>query len=391
MSTFAYEGLSGCLDCGRCTGSCPVAQHGGMLSPRRIVRNGGETRVLSSAALACLTCRLCEERCPARVPFSDAVRALRADAGPPDALEKTTHCGIFSVLSRMQTAEGLAPQRLDWLEEGLETDPDSDTILWIGCLPHFAAYFDQWSNNLLETARSAVRLMNRLGVKPHVAAEERCCGHDALWSGDTKTFEDLARVNLAWLEKSPASRVVFLCPSCALTFRKDIPERVGEFGKETLTLAEFLAQHQDKLEGPADDVVVTFHDACREGRHLGIYDEPREVIEALDHVSLEEMRRRRASAPCCGGSSWLHCDATTKRLQDTRIQEAHATGADYLVSDCPRCLIHLSCSLEGRGEENAQSLHLVHLARLVEASERSQLQDPRDEEPRARDAEKEGP
>jgi hypothetical protein len=93
----------------------------------------------------------------------------------------------------MQATKGLAPQRLDWLEEGLETDPNSDTILWIGCLPHFAAYFDQWSDNLLETARSGVRLLNRLGIKPHVAAEERCCGHDALWGGDTKTFEELAR------------------------------------------------------------------------------------------------------------------------------------------------------------------------------------------------------
>lgn len=391
MNAFAQESLSGCLDCGRCTASCPVARHGGALSPRRIVRNGGAVDVLSAAALACLTCRLCEERCPARVPFSDAVRALRAEAGPPDALEKTTHCGIFSVLSRMQAVESLSPQRLDWLDESLETDPQSDTILWIGCLPHFAAYFDQWSHDLLETARSAVRLLNRLGIKPHVAAEERCCGHDALWSGDTQTFETLARSNLAWLEKSPAERVVFLCPSCALTFRKDVPQRVGELGKETLTLAEFLAQHRDELEGPADDVVVTFHDACREGRHLGIYDEPRDVLEALEHVSLAEMRRRRASAPCCGGSSWLHCDATTKRLQEARIREARSTGAEYLVSDCPRCLIHLSCSLEGAGDTEASSLRLVHLARLAEASSCSELQTPRDGEPLARDAEKEGP
>jgi Fe-S oxidoreductase len=368
VSTLDLTALRGCLDCGKCTGACPVARWGGGLSPRRIVRGAlsGTANEAIEAAQACLACRLCEQRCPAHVPYADALRALRA-AAPPARSEHTSHCGIFAGLARIQTAAGLRPRRLGWLEaeDDLEVDPASDTLLWLGCLPLFADYFDQWSDEILATARGAIRALNALGIRPALSEEERCCGHDALWSGDEKTFRQLAERNLEWLERSTARRIVFLCPACALAFRREIPDLVGPVAQETTTLVELLAAQTDRLAGEAEPVTVTYHDPCRQGRHGGVYDAPRTVLGSLGGVELREMRRHGPGSPCCGGGNWLHCDGITKRLQDERLDEARRTGAEALVTDCPRCLIHLRCAQSGRGGDSQEGLRLLHTASLA--------------------------
>ncbi|MDH3744739.1 MAG: (Fe-S)-binding protein, partial [Acidobacteriota bacterium] len=102
---------------------------------------------------------------------------------------------------------------------------------------------------------------------------------------------------------------------------------------------------------------VTFQDPCRLGRHLGVTQAPRRVLEALagadcdggDRSSganggLVEMERSGQDANCCGTSGFIHCDANSRRLQSERLASAAATGADTLVTACPKCLIHFRCA-----------------------------------------------
>jgi heterodisulfide reductase subunit D len=365
----AYQGLLACLDCGKCTGICPIAAAQGSLSPRRIVQKAirHDVKAAAEAARACLTCALCDARCPADVPYVEAVKAIRAELGPNERPEIESHCGIFSTLAKLQTTPGLSPSRKDWLNDDLRTDPDSDTLLWVGCIPYYAAYFPDWAEDIAAMAQNAVRVLNRIGIVPAVRDEERCCGHDALWTGDVDTFERLAKLNLEWLEKTPAKRMVFLCASCALTFRKDIPERIGTLDKEMITLPELLAEHADELPTEEKAAKVTYHDPCRLGRHAGIYDEPRKVIESLPGVELEEMAHHREGALCCGGGTWQHCDAVTRRAQKRRLDEAVATGAEAMVTACPRCAIHLRCASEGANGAGNEPLGppMLDLAGLV--------------------------
>ena len=45
-----------------------------------------------------------------------------------------------------------------------------------------------------------------------------------------------------------------------------------------------------------DDVTVTFHDPCRLGRQMNIYDQPRDLISSVEGVNLVEMEHHGEDA-----------------------------------------------------------------------------------------------
>jgi Fe-S oxidoreductase len=63
-------------------------------------------------------------------------------------------------------------------------------------------------------------------------------------------------------------------------------------------------------------------------------------------LDLVEMERTRQMALCCGVSAWINCDLTSKRIQAERLANAKETGADMLLTSCPKCLIHFKCALQ---------------------------------------------
>jgi Fe-S oxidoreductase len=111
---------------------------------------------------------------------------------------------------------------------------------------------------------------------------------------------------------------------------------------------------------------VTFQDPCRLGRHLGIYDPPRELLAALPGVELIEMRHSGPGAMCCAGGTWSNCDRFAKRIQVDRLREARATGADVLVTACPKCQIHLRCAMKDPNLKGEIEIEMRDVAELVE-------------------------
>ena len=90
--------------------------------------------------------------------------------------------------------------------------------------------------------------------------------------------------------------------------------------------------------------MVTYHDPCRLGRLGGVFDAPRELMEALPGVQLVEMEHSRENSMCCGTSGWMNCSSCSKEIQLRRLEEARQTGADTLITACPKCQIHFRCA-----------------------------------------------
>lgn len=360
-----------CLDCGKCASVCPVTrwEATGHASPRLLVERAshGQWEALLDDPLlwACLTCKRCTSLCPSGVVFSEFVREARAVAWEGADRVACAHSGTLQALGRMMADPGLRQDRLGWLGDGLETSADSDTLFFAGCLPYFDPVFEHLGFEGVEISRAAVRILNALGVQPQVLAGERCCGHDQLWGGDMHTFRALGTLNLEALRSSGARRVVTTCPECARTLKYDYPEHIGEHGLEVVHLSEFLAESGLSLRSaPPPGVQVTYQDPCRLGRHLGVYEAPRELLAGMGY-EVVEMPRNRAASQCCGTSGWSHCGRTSMAIQAERLEEARGTGAALLVTACQKCQIHLKCAQQGRGEGDRQAIEVRDLTTLI--------------------------
>jgi len=341
-----------CYDCGKCTSTCPVARSGADYSPRRHVlaanlADDGEID-RDPSLFACLTCGLCDSRCPAEVALTPLVQKLRERAFSAAIQPECPHGGALQSVMRMMASCGTQQNRLEWLDDELKTSPgEGEVFLWTGCTVYYDAFFPEFGLATVAGTRAAVRILNALGVTPVVSPDERCCGHDLLWNGDRASFSSLAKHNVELVETSGAELVVTPCAECARTWRLDYQPFLDGAKLRVQHLTEYLLEHLDDLELSNGSIAkVTFQDPCRLGRHLGVVDAPREVLAAVPGVELEEMRRSGRRAACCAGGTWSNCDRFAKQLQVERLREARSTGADVLVTACPKCQVHLACAMK---------------------------------------------
>ncbi|MFH1842970.1 MAG: (Fe-S)-binding protein [bacterium] len=353
-----------CLDCGKCTSACPVARYNKVLSPRRLMGQLGEGRTenIGEAVWACLTCMQCDTRCPQQVTISTSVPKLREIARAGGEKPPTTRCGIMESIAAIQSQAAVPQNRLDWLTDDLKTDPESKTMLWVGCAPYFDTFFAENGVNTLQSVISAIKILNALDIEPAVLADERCCGHDALWSGDQETFKRLSELNVKLFEKLQPELVVTVCPECSMTLIKEYQRLHGVPTGEVKHISEVIVENADRLPLQASAQTVTFQDPCRLGRHQQKYDEPRQALAAVPELELKEMARSRRGAVCCAGS-WLVCNQATKRIQTDRLKEAVASGGESLVTACPKCLVHYKCAQTG--DESVPKIEIRDLATVV--------------------------
>ncbi len=295
---------------------------------------------------ACLSCAACSERCPVEIDFPDFIGAQRRLAREAGNFPQESHHGILQAVAELQT-RNVEQQRTQWAEGAGIFGETGDVFYFVGCLPFFEVTFRYLDLSPLESARSVLTLLNKLGIEPVISNHERCCGHDALWCGDQGTFRKLAALNLEVIRSSGAKTVVFSCPEGYVTFKKYYPDVVGKLPFEVLHLTEFLSREmtEAKLEFQSSSTeTVTFHDPCRLGRLAGVYEAPRQLLKMRPDTNLVEMQRNRQYALCCGTSAWMECSSCSKAIQVERIEEAAETGAQTLITACPKCQIHLSCA-----------------------------------------------
>jgi heterodisulfide reductase subunit D len=363
-----------CLECGKCSAVCPITvwETRAYCSPRLLIEkalNGHSADVYEDPLFwSCLTCKRCSELCPSDVLFSEFMQNARGLARNEGRSGDCSHGEVIQTWGKMMTDPDLDQNRLEWLDRDLKVSDDSETLYFVGCLPYYEVQFKHLGIEGFEIARAAVRILNHLGIEPQVLSDERCCGHDQIWEGDMATFDALARLNLKRFKATKAKQIITTCPECARTLGMDYPKRVGAHGMEVLHLTQFLNRQlaASKIEWSSEikNGSATYQDACRLGRHLGVYEEPRALMLASG-LDLVEMERTHRNSLCCGTSCWTACGQVSKNIQVERLKEAKATGAELLITSCIKCQIHFKCAQQDPTLENDIAIPVRDLATVL--------------------------
>ena len=342
-----------CLECGKCSASCPRQLAGKEYSPRllahKLIAEREDESFIESSVWECLTCGVCEERCPSGVDISHLILEMRTLlAGTKGLKGFRSHDGALHSWMRMMTSPDLEQKRLDWIDKRLRVNTSGPIALFAGCAPYFDVFFAGIEVDTLSIARDSIRLLNFLDIEPVLLANERCCGHDLLWTGDRENFETLCRLNYDEFKAAGIEEVVVTCPECFTVLDRYMPEIISGFDIKVTLLIDLL-EREFRKGGMAFKPFkrrVTFQDPCRLARMPEQCDSPRELLTEIPDIKLREMENSGRSSICCGNNAFINCDMYSKRVQVQRLREAKATKADLLITACPKCMIHLTCTMK---------------------------------------------
>jgi Fe-S oxidoreductase len=241
---------------------------------------------------------------------------------------------------------------------------NANTLFWVGCTGALA------ERNVAATL-SMTRVLKVAGVDFAVLGEaETCCGDPARRAGYEFQFQMMAEQNIEVFKSYGIKEIITSCPHCYNTIKNEYPRYGGNFKvfHYTQFIADLIRQGKLKLTQEVNSR-LTFHDPCYLGRYNGVYQEPRQVLQAIPKTKLEEMQRSRNRGFCCGGGGghmWIEEQPGTTKINQMRTEDILKTGADTVVTACPYCLQMLEESIEHKGIKD--SLKAKDLIELVEAA-----------------------
>ncbi len=352
VAWYAYA----CSQCGYCVQECDQYYGRGWesQSPRgkwywlREYMEGREAwdQFMVDTFLVCTTCELCNLRCSAVLPIEPSWMKLRGQL--IDEEERMTF-PPFEMMAEATRAEGniWAGYRKDrdaWFPEDLQEEhgvgKKAEAIYFAGCT---ASYVEH------DIGQATVRLLDEAGVDfTIVGKKENCCGTPMLVAGKWDVFEETIRKNIAAVKSTGAKTVITSCPACNMMWRHTYPEWAEKLGIDydieakhySEVVAERLRSGEFAFpEAKSDErVKVTWHDSCHMGRVSQIYEEPRELLQALPDVDYVEMPYNREEAHCCGSVVTLIKEpAVAADIGKERLDEAVEAGAEKVVAACPCC------------------------------------------------------
>jgi heterodisulfide reductase subunit D len=295
---------------------------------------------LKDPIFACTTCGACMDSCqaPHADYIVDMIEALRELAvqhiGPADRQEL--------LVSRCE--ENCNPYG--------EANFDNEDLKKKFCLPNKAewVYFIGCTSNYRQqTLRDAtLRFLKKANVN-FTLIDEHCCTSPMIRTGQTSIVKDYMRYNINEIKKTGASKVITSCAGCYRTLMQDF-EKFGEhYDFEVFHSIELVKRLLDegKIKFKSSySKTVTYHDPCHLGRHMGIYELPRDIYKQIPGLNLVEMKRNRNFAWCCGagGGVKIGYPDWAIEISKERLKEATETGATILSSTCPFCRTNLSDS-----------------------------------------------
>ena len=359
--------MNKCYGCDLCDDACPVRlfNAGDKLN---IIYNTWNNEDDGVPLYSCLTCTACTNACPQLVDYDSYVDIRRnlIVGGPPAA--EIPHTVLQAVLA----AEAEEDADIEFIPVD-EYPIDSSVGYYPGCVDYIDqemifSHVNEGEMNLGETTSAAFTIFEEMGKDVTYLGRDflKCCGHDQKWQGMTEVFEKLKAYNQKKLGESGIDTLVTSCAECFRTFAMDY--ELDEM--KVMHTTEYLIENGFEMDlATNEDVTVTYHDPCRLGRQMNIYDEPRDLVKAVDGVDLVEMEHTGEDALCCGVSSMMSCNENSRALRLQRFDEVKATGAEIMLTSCPKCVSHFEClKFEGDPRHDFEILDVVSfLARQIEA------------------------
>ncbi|MCB9060241.1 MAG: (Fe-S)-binding protein [Halobacteriovoraceae bacterium] len=357
--------LLACVECGRCTNVCPAKNAGKNLNPKTIITKARdfaidilnkkvedkdiwENPIYSSNELdACTTCGACMEECPAHIEHVDIIlearryKTLTLGEIPPAAADAANKIKVngnpwgIAQDDRFKWADGL---EVPVIEAGKKVD----YLYYVGCAGSYDA-----SNQ--KVVKDTVELLKKAGVSFAVMGKtEKCNGDPIRRFGDEYTFFEVAIENIANMRQYQFDKVVTHCPHCLHTIGKEYAKfDDGDF--ETVHHTELLVDllKSGKLK-PTKKVEeeLTFHDPCYLGRHHGEYNAPREILNSIEGVKINEMDKNKDKAVCCGmggGNMWYELPEG-EHLAKKRLEDVAQVSTKKLATACSYCMINFNSS-----------------------------------------------
>ena len=108
-----------CMECGVCTGSCPVSRVLPQFSPRQMIKQAMEEPdgdlTQTKEIWACLSCERCSNRCPVEIDFPEFIRSFRQKARELGNLPLESHHGMMQSIADLQIGD-IQQQRTSWAE-----------------------------------------------------------------------------------------------------------------------------------------------------------------------------------------------------------------------------------------------------------------------------------
>lgn len=219
-----------------------------------------------------------------------------------------------------------------------------------------------------DTAFNMIKVLEKAGCQVHYNPAQTCCGQPAFNAG---YWDESRSVCTKFLRDFNGEEyIVAPSASCVGFVRNYYPglfdnssrhHEVQDIGKRIFELSDFLInilktdQFGASLPGKA-----TYHDSCAALRECRIRKEPRQLLAQVKDLELAEMNEVET---CCGfgGTFAVKFEAISVSMGEQKVENALATGADYLISTDLSCLMHLQGYINHKG----YSLKTMHLADVL--------------------------
>lgn len=371
LKKLSYDEVARCNKCGFCLPSCPtyLVKKSEAYSPRgrnAITRFAIEKSLelnadTEKAIFTCLGCGACAAVCLSSVQTKDLIfqnRECQVDRGFYPKVAKRL---VKTLEESRNISDDDQDDRAEWLElikdlpEDVFEKERADILFFVGCVASFFPMVQKIPANMAKILQMAEVDFTILG------GDEWCCGFPFVGAGMPEKLEELKKHNLQKVADVGAKKIVFTCPSCLHTW-EHLYDTDVELMHASQLIAELIKSGSIELKNDID-VTATYHDPCDLGRNTGVYEEPREVIQAIPGLRFVELPMNRKFSVCCGGGGNVEMTDPdlSAQVAQIKLDSIKDVGAEMVITGCQQCVRTMAT----RARRQKTNLKVKDLTELV--------------------------